>query len=75
MLWWKIKVEITEYHRKLIALEEIGKFLNLCEEDLPIPDKPNMNVNDYCLKHFQWRVWRQIDLLDPNNKKWRKRKW
>ena len=72
MLDWKIKIVLTDYHRSNICLDEICKFLSLIKEDLEMPWKPNMTVKDYTLEQFQWWIWKKIDVLDPNNKKWRK---
>ena len=38
----------------------ICKFMNLWEDELAIPDKPNMCVEDYSLKQFQWWVGKKI---------------
>jgi len=58
--WVWPKIIITEEHKAKICLEMICKFMNLWEDELEIPDKPNMCVKDYSLEQFQWWVGKKI---------------
>ena len=54
-----IVIKLTQEHKAKICLDMICEFLQLTEEELTY-EKPNYNVEDYCLKQFQWWVGKMI---------------
>ncbi len=53
-----LKIVVTEEHRAKICMDMICEFLHQ-RPDYSM-NKPNMNVKDYSLEQFQWRVWKRI---------------
>lgn len=43
---------ISLYHRKLIAIDEVCQFMSLVKDDDICYDKPNYTTKDYDIKHY-----------------------
>lgn len=53
-----LKIVVTKEHRAKICMDLICEFLHQRPDNSM--GKPNMNVKDYSLEQFQWRVGKQI---------------